>query len=281
MAKKDYPGLVIVPPSDRTILRRRLLRWSLFLILALWITWTVMGSPTASQDDTDCQDTTSKDSLGDPTEECSQSHPETATVETREEDFGLTHVSQAEHQAESRHSIPSHPPESHRLSPEPTSHEDPTPKPSTTENHPADRRETGSNNEKSAARAPTRKSTSNPPPDAQLAEQGDAFAQYRLGKYYAKQKGRQAPESISWYKKASTGLRRMAEAGNGQAMYVLGVMYAYGRGVTRNTEEARHWLSQAVRHNVAAAQPVLAGLEAKQTVDHKAKDRGPTHTSAR
>lgn len=240
-----------------------------------------MGLPPASQDDTDCQDTTSKDSPGDPTEECSQSHQETATVEARQEDFSLAHVSQSENQAESQHSIPSPPPESHPLSPEPTGHEDPRPKPSATENHPADHRESGSNNEESPARAPTRKSTSNPPPDAQLAKQGDAFAQYRLGKYYAKQKGRQTPESVSWYKKASTGLRRLAEAGNGQAMYVLGVMYAYGRGVTRNTEEARHWLSQAVRHNVTAAQPVLAGLEAKQTVNHKAKDRGPTPTSAR
>jgi TPR repeat protein len=114
-----------------------------------------------------------------------------------------------------------------------------------------------------------------------LAEQGDAFAQYRLGKYYAKQKGRQAPESISWYQKASPGLRRLAEAGNGQAMYVLGVMYAYGRGVTRNTEEARHWLSQAVRHNVTAARPVLDGLEAREAVDRKAKNRGPSPPSPR
>jgi uncharacterized protein len=280
MAKKDYPGLVIVPPSDRTILRRRVVRWSLFLIPAIWIASTVMVWPPASNDDTDCQDTTGEDTPGDPAEECGQSHRPTATVETREDDFKLTHVSQAEDLTESQHSIPSPNPENHRLSPEPTSPEDPTPKPSTTENPPADRTGMGSNNEKSAARAPSRKSASNPTPDAQLAEQGDAFAQYRLGKYYAKQKGRQAPESISWYKKASTGLRRLAEAGNGQAMYVLGVMYAYGRGVARNTEEAHHWLSQAVRHNITAAQPVLASLEAKQTVDHQPKDRRPAHTAA-
>jgi TPR repeat protein len=116
-------------------------------------------------------------------------------------------------------------------------------------------------------------------PDAQLAEQGDAFAQYRLGKYYAKHRGRETPESISWYRKASTGLRRLAEAGNGQAMYVLGIMYAYGRGVARNTDEARHWLSLAVRQNVTEAQMVLASLEVKQTGSHQRKDRGPTHTA--
>ncbi|GKS64024.1 hypothetical protein YTPLAS72_13280 [Nitrospira sp.] len=278
MAKKDYPGLVIVPPSDRTILRRRLLRWSLVLIPALWIAWTVIGSPPTSQDESACQDTTNKDIPGNLTEECGPSHPEAATIESREEDLSPTPVSQLEPLAESQQSIPS-PPENHPVAPEPTSQEDQTPKPSITAPHPADRIETGSNNEKTPARAPAKKSPSNPNPDAQLAERGDAFAQYRLGKYYAKQKGRQAPESISWYKKASTGLRRLAEAGNGQAMYVLGVMYAYGRGVTRNTQEARHWLSQAVRHNVTAARPVLDGLEAKEAVDHKAKNRGPALTS--
>ncbi|MBK9305952.1 MAG: SEL1-like repeat protein [Nitrospira sp.] len=281
MAQKDYPGLVIVPPSDRTILRRRLLRWSLFLIPTLWIAWTVIGSPPASQDDSACQDATSQDTPGSPTEECGQSHPEAATIESREEDFRPPPVSQPEHLAESQQLIPSPPPENHLPSPEPTTHEDQPPKPSVTAPHPADGTEPGSNNEKTPARAPAKKSPSNPNPDAQLAEHGDAFAQYRLGKYYAKEKGPHAPESISWYKKASTGLRRLAEAGNGQAMYVLGVMYAYGRGVTRNTEEAHHWLSQAVRHNVTAARPVLAGLEAKRTGDHKAKERGPTPTSPR
>lgn len=43
-------------------------------------------------------------------------------------------------------------------------------------------------------------------------------------------------------------------------MYVLGVMYAYGRGVTRSTEEARRWLTMAVEHKITAAQPVLAKL---------------------
>ncbi|MBX3319326.1 MAG: SEL1-like repeat protein [Nitrospira sp.] len=278
MAKKDYPGLVIVPPSDRTILRRRLLRWSLVLIPALWIAWTVIGSPPTSQDESACQDTTNKDIPGNQTEECGPSRPEAATIDSREEGLRPTPVSQLEHLAESQQSIPS-PPENPPLSPEPTSHEDQTPKPSITAPRPADRAETGSINEKTPARAPAKKSPSNPNPDAQLAERGDAFAQYRLGKYYAKQKGHQAPESISWYKKASTGLRRLAEAGNGQAMYVLGVMYAYGRGVTRNTQEARHWLSQAVRHNVTAARPVLNGLEAKEAVDHKAKNRGSALTS--
>jgi len=104
--------------------------------------------------------------------------------------------------------------------------------------------------------------------DARLAEEGDAFAQYRLGRFYAQQGGRQMPEAVKWYKRASTGLRRLAEAGNGQAMYILGVMYAYGRGVAQNTHEARLWLSQAVDRKVSAAHPVLASLEKDRSVAH-------------
>ncbi|MCP9455047.1 MAG: sel1 repeat family protein [Nitrospira sp.] len=97
--------------------------------------------------------------------------------------------------------------------------------------------------------------------DHELAERGDAFAQYRLGRFYAQRDGQQAPESIAWYRKASAGLRRLAEAGNGEAMYVLGVMYAFGRGVKRDADEARRWLSQAINHRVSAARPVLASVE--------------------
>jgi TPR repeat protein len=54
-------------------------------------------------------------------------------------------------------------------------------------------------------------------------------------------------------------------------MYVLGVMYAYGRGVTRSTEEARRWLTQAVENKITAAQPVLTNLEAHSNADAKPK----------
>ncbi len=103
--------------------------------------------------------------------------------------------------------------------------------------------------------------------DTRLAEEGDAFAQYRLGRFFAQQGGRQTPEALKWYKKASSGLRHLAEAGNGQAMYVLGVMYAYGRGVKKDTEQARHWLSRAVNHKITAARPLLASLERDETTN--------------
>lgn len=41
-------------------------------------------------------------------------------------------------------------------------------------------------------------------------------------------------------------MRRPAEAGNGQTMCVLRVMYVYGREVARDTEQARRWLTQVM-----------------------------------
>ncbi len=279
MAKKDYPGLVIIPPSDRTILRRRVVRWSLFLIAVMWVASTIMKPPPTSNDDTDCQSTTNETNLQNRPEECGQSSRAIATEKTSADDFSLTQISQAESLAQSQPSIPLATPEINPPASEFNHHANPTPKPSAPADPQTDRAGTGSNDEKPAASVPATKATSHPIPDAKLAEQGDAFAQYRLGKYYEKHSGRQAPESISWYKKASKGLRRLAEAGNGQAMYVLGVMYAYGRGVAKNTEEARRWLTHAVEQNVKAAQPVLANLEAKQTANPKPKDRGPAQSA--
>lgn len=280
MAKKEYPGLVLVPPSDRTILRRRLLRWSLLLIPVVWLIWTVLGSPPASQDTSDCQEGRGTGASRDSAEDCGHSESVTATVEPKEHDFNLTPPLQVDTSTERQPPVPAptqetHQPPSDSLSQEVAIQKPPEPKAPSPE-YPS----SPSNEEKSAPPASARKPAPSPPPDAHLAERGDAFAQYRLGKYYEKHKGHEAPESARWYKKASAGLRRLAENGNGQAMYVLGVMYTYGKGVARNTEEARRWLKRAVEQNVSAAQPVLASLEAKQAVDHRPKDKAPSHTAA-
>jgi TPR repeat protein len=71
----------------------------------------------------------------------------------------------------------------------------------------------------------------------------------------------------------------MAEAGNGQAMYVLGVMNAFGRGVAKDKEQARRWLTQAVKYEVAAARPVLASLEKYR--DAEPRDTKPMEAAPR
>ncbi len=268
MAKKGYPGLVLVPPSDRTILRRRLIRGALLIVAVIWTVSTFTAQPPAPDNTTACQYEAGHLSTGGSPENCDQS-PSTTQTDARPNEFGLTQVSKAEGLAESSNLSSSPKPDP---DPSPTQHiteQSLRPRHSDVTEHHADQLARNPDNETSTASRPSEKSVSNLDVDAQLAAQGDAFAQYRLGRYYAQRDGRQTPESVGWYKKASSGLHRLAETGNAQAMYVLGVMYAYGRGVGRNTEEARRWLTRAVENKITAAQPVLASLETNRSTDPK------------
>ena len=382
MAKKGYPGLVLVPPSDRTILRRRLLHWSLFLIALIWSAWTLIQWLPSLNDKTNCPPGVGDQASISSPEQCGHTQA-AAESPSNQSEFNLTQVSQAEGLGESPPPAPSPIPDPDQLATHsnhsqdskphlsepinhPTDHstlppsygkttssvpasqqtqnqesdirvadqlltqhnrsQDSKSKSSELVNRPTDRSVVPPNNEQSASRIPgskpmpkldadvrgadqlttqhnhsqdskpgsselvphpiehtvappghekstSRLSTSRPAQDldidTRLAEQGDAFAQYRLGRYYAQRDGRQTPESVSWYKKASPGLHRLAENGNGQAMYVLGVMYAYGRGVTRSTDEARRWLTRAIEHKITAAQLVLTSLETNHRADPK------------
>jgi len=59
---------------------------------------------------------------------------------------------------------------------------------------------------------------------------------------------------------ALAGLRPLAEAGNPEAQYHLGMMLMLGQGLPRDYEEGRFWLQQAGRAGLAVAQVNLAGL---------------------
>lgn len=255
---KAYPGLVLVPPSDRTILRRRIVRGALVLVAVIWAIWTFTAQPPASDNTAPCQSEAGQSGPGSSTNECStaasttdvDAHPselsltQSSSVAALVEASPLPTSSQPDREPSRTPPMVEHPAPAHTAPTEP--HIEPQVK--------------NSDQEKSAVVRPQEKPVVNQESDTHLAEQGDPFAQYRLGRHFAKQEGRQAPESVSWYKKAFVGLHRLAEAGNGQAMYVLGVMYAYGRGVERDISQARRWLAQAVEHKIAAAQPVLANL---------------------
>ncbi len=67
----------------------------------------------------------------------------------------------------------------------------------------------------------------------QLAEKGDAGAQYNLGMMYDKGLGvaQDYKEALKWYRLA-------AEQGFAAAQYNLGVMYDKGEGVTQDDKEA-------------------------------------------
>jgi len=255
---KGYPGLVLVPPSDRTILRRRIVRGALVLAAGLWTVSTFMDRPPATDNNTPCQPEGGQPSTANSPEECGTTSS-AAAVDTPPSEASLTQVSQAAASVEASPlpAVPQPDPEQPQtkalVEPGAPASAQSTVLPTESQARKAD-------HEKSAARRLPEKPVVHPDSDTQLAEQGDPFAQYRLGRRVAQQEGRQAPESVSWYKKAFPGLHRLAEAGNGQAMYVLGVMYAYGRGVEKDISQARRWLTRAVDQKITAAQPVLASL---------------------
>ena len=82
-----------------------------------------------------------------------------------------------------------------------------------------------------------------------LAANGDASAQYQIGRSYADGIGvhRDYAEALSWFRKA-------AEQGNAQAMNGIGILYFHGEGVVRNLDEAATWYRRAAEHGLARAQ---------------------------
>lgn len=277
MAKQGYPGLVQVPPSDRQMFKRRLMRWSFVLIAVIWGASAITAWRAPSNHNTDCQVGTGPELSSAIQENCSPPGPSVAAapVSPPQSPPLVTNVSPSARSLEPQRSKSRPAPIAKRsATPPSTTHiskvtpsnppVDPPTTPPTVANSPivptvppsAPPQEYASATEHTAE-LPSPSSN----PDIRLAEQGDAFAQYRLGRFYAKQDGPEAPESVGWYRKAFDGLQRLAEDGNGEAMHVLGVMYAFGRGIPKDTDQARHWLTQAVDHQVAAARQVLTSLE--------------------
>ena len=92
-----------------------------------------------------------------------------------------------------------------------------------------------------------------------LAEQGNARAQYYLGRMYLQGRvvARDEAEAEKWYRAA-------AERGDAKAQNVLGILYAEGQGVARDLVEAYRWFT------LAAAQD---SVEIKETRDKAAYNR--------
>ena len=86
----------------------------------------------------------------------------------------------------------------------------------------------------------------------ELANTGDANAQFNLGMMYSSGRGvpRNDVEAVKWFRKA-------AEQNNVQAQLTLGNMYSSGRGVPRNDAEAVKWLRKAAKQNNVQAQLTL------------------------
>ena len=259
MAKKGYPGLVVVPPSDRSILKRRLLHAAFIIIAIAWGVSTSKVWIPSLNNNADCKAEIGQVTSANSPKGCDQPEQPIAETPSHLGELSIAEASHGKSLAESYGPVPS--PHIDQLATHHFSGQEPKAKPFVPATSSSDHAiSSPSRNEVKAASA-NNKTEPGPSPDIRLAEKGDAFAQYRLGRFYAQLSGPKAPESMSWYSKASDGLQRMAEAGNGQAMYVLGVMYAYGRGVTRDQEQARLWLARAVDQQVPEAHMVLAKLD--------------------
>ena len=85
-----------------------------------------------------------------------------------------------------------------------------------------------------------------------LAEQGDAVAQYNLGVCYENGRGvtQSYTEAVKWYTKA-------AEQGYAAAQCNLGVCYKNGEGVTQSYTEAVKWYTKAAEQGHAGAKEAL------------------------
>jgi len=261
MANQGFPGLVQVPPSDREIAKRRLLRWSFVAITIIFGVSALNEWLTPSDNQNACQQSIDLDNSLGSQEACNQAETDQAIADGDSTQENITVAATSPETVSPKPQTPNVSPSPKPVRAQKEPHATQASRPSTQHQKPdSSVRTVTPSQEKSIFTTQAVKPVITRPPDARLAEQGDAFAQYRLGKFYAKHSGPEAPESVSWYKKASRGLRRLAETGNGEAMYVLGVMYAFGRGVKIDVEEARRWLTRAVEHKVVAARPVLARL---------------------
>lgn len=283
MAKPKFPGLVLVPPSDRSLLKRRLAKWAFLIISVIGGLSSLNIWLPSSDPGRECQPGAGAESTAPLRQDCTQNAqttvvtPSPAQPELLASKRTTPEVPKRVVPVQSRTSRPVAvaPPTKPPVEQPPAQLEvaQVTPTPQDNSVSATSNRMVASSQVDEAAASATdpepvaNHTPSQTHPDLVLAEQGDAFAQYRLGRFYAQQSGLFSPESVSWYTKASDGLRRLASAGNGKAMYVLGVMYAFGRGVVQNKEEARSWLEQAVAHQVPAAGPVLASLDKNRPGD--------------
>jgi hypothetical protein len=90
---------------------------------------------------------------------------------------------------------------------------------------------------------------------ADLAEQGEARAQFSLGMSYLNGQGVNKDLGLArkWFERA-------AEHGFAEAQYALGAMYLSGRGALQDFQTAFQWFEKAARQNHAEAQFRLGAM---------------------
>jgi len=87
------------------------------------------------------------------------------------------------------------------------------------------------------------------------AEQGDAVAQYFLGRMYDTGRGvpKDEKQAVAWFRKA-------AEQGDPDAQFSLALMYEDGQGVPKDEQQAAAWYRKAAEQGDADAQYFLGRM---------------------
>jgi TPR repeat protein len=90
----------------------------------------------------------------------------------------------------------------------------------------------------------------------EAAEQGDAEAQWELGRRYEHGTGvdQDQTEAVKWYRKA-------AEQGHVLAQFFLGICYHYGLGVEQDKTEAVKWYRKVAEQGDALAKFYLGQFQ--------------------
>ncbi len=112
----------------------------------------------------------------------------------------------------------------------------------------------------------------------QLADQGDAKAQIKLGVMYARGWVVTTTGKIIEYRnvrpdhaEAARWFRKAAEQGDADAQYNLGIMYANGRGVTQDYVQAHMWYNHARAQGKETASKLLDIAELRMTAEQIAE----------
>ena len=105
-----------------------------------------------------------------------------------------------------------------------------------------------------------------------LAQQGDADAQFELGRSYTIGRGvaEDDQEAVYWYRKA-------AEQGHADAQFWLGAMHNSGRGVAEDDQEAVFWYRKAAEQGHAGGQYWLGFMHWLAFLDGIAGDDGTAY----
>lgn len=100
----------------------------------------------------------------------------------------------------------------------------------------------------------------------ELAEQGDAGAQYRMGRMLLTGKGMDKDESqgVEW-------LRKAAGQGMADAQYRLAICLQKGIGTERDEQEAKRWLEEAARNGNKTAVELTADPESREGMRLRAR----------